>query len=120
MPAAATPAYRMPAEWEPERATWIAWPHHAADWPGKFAAIPWVYAEIVRHLAESESVCLLVADAKMQARARRLLRRGGGGRGGGGGSQGAAPPRRDPGPPPPFLLPAESATGPPPRHLHSP
>src|SRR5690606_16523261 len=20
--------YRMPAEWEPHRATWIAWPHH--------------------------------------------------------------------------------------------
>src|SRR5262245_42567473 len=77
MPAATTSAYRMPAEWEPHRATWTAWPHHAADWPGKFAAIPWVYAEIVRHLAESETVCLLVADAKMQARARRLLRRAG-------------------------------------------
>ncbi|HTK77013.1 MAG TPA: agmatine deiminase family protein [Gemmataceae bacterium] len=77
MPAATIPVSRMPAEWEPHRATWIAWPHHAADWPGKFAAIPWVYAEIVRHLAASETVCLLVADAKMQARARRLLRRAG-------------------------------------------
>lgn len=77
MPAATTSAYRMPAEWEPHRATWIAWPHHAADWPGKFAAIPWVYAEIVRHLAASETVCLLVADAKMRERARRHLRRAG-------------------------------------------
>ena len=41
--------FRMPAEWEPHEATWIAWPHHRADWPGKFAPIPWVYAEIVRH-----------------------------------------------------------------------
>src|SRR5438270_3740294 len=69
--------FRMPAEWEPHRATWVAWPHHAADWPGKFAAIPWVYAEIVRHLTASETVCVLVGDAKVQARVRRLLRRAG-------------------------------------------
>jgi agmatine deiminase len=69
--------YRMPAEWEPHRATWVAWPHHAADWPGKFAAIPWVYAEIVRHLAHGETVCVLVADDKMRERAKRHLRRAG-------------------------------------------
>ncbi|HEY2070119.1 MAG TPA: agmatine deiminase family protein, partial [Rhizomicrobium sp.] len=46
--------YRMPAEWEPHTATWIAWPHNASDWPGRFQAIPWVYAEIVRHLSAVE------------------------------------------------------------------
>src|SRR5204863_7967731 len=69
--------FRMPAEWEPHRATWVAWPHHAADWPGKFAAIPWVYAEIIRHLAENESVCVLIADGKMEARAKKVLRKAG-------------------------------------------
>jgi agmatine deiminase len=49
----------MPAEWEPHRATWVAWPHHEPDWPGKLAAIPWVYAEIVRVLAEFEPVEIL-------------------------------------------------------------
>ena len=49
-----TPAYRMPAEWEPHAATWIAWPHNPEDWPGKFRPIPWVYAEIVRHLSRVE------------------------------------------------------------------
>ena len=39
--------WRMPAEWEPHRATWIAWPHYEPDWPGKLAPIPWVYGEIV-------------------------------------------------------------------------
>ena len=42
----------MPAEWEPHRATWIAWPHHEPDWPGKLPVIPWVYAEIARVLAD--------------------------------------------------------------------
>jgi agmatine deiminase len=46
----------MPAEWAPHRATWIGWPHHEPDWPGKFEPIPWVYAEIVRALADHESV----------------------------------------------------------------
>ena len=42
------PPRRMPAEWEPHRATWIAWPHFEPDWPGKLAPIPWVYG-IARH-----------------------------------------------------------------------
>ena len=67
------PAFRMPAEFEPHAATWIAWPHHAPDWPGKFPAIEFVYVEIVRALARSERVCILVPDARVRARARRLL-----------------------------------------------
>jgi agmatine deiminase len=69
--------FRMPAEWEPHEATWIAWPHRRDDWPGKFAAIPWVYAEIVRHLHQAERVCILVNDPRTEARARRILRRAG-------------------------------------------
>src|SRR4051812_17731918 len=48
--------YRMPAEWEPHRATWICWPHHEPDWPGKIGPIPWVYAEIARVIAEHETL----------------------------------------------------------------
>jgi len=65
--------YRMPAEWEPHEATWIAWPHERTDWPGKFAAIPWVYAEIVRHLTDSERVNILVNDAHGEMEARKVL-----------------------------------------------
>jgi len=50
------PKYRMPAEWEPHAATWIAWPHNPEDWPNKFQPIPWVYSEIVRHLSRVEEV----------------------------------------------------------------
>ena len=49
----------MPAEWDSHEATWLAWPHELSDWPGKFGPIPWSYAEIVRHLANSERVYLL-------------------------------------------------------------
>jgi agmatine deiminase len=67
--------YRWPAEWETHGATWIAWPHERSDWPGKFAAIPWVYAEMVRHLAQSERVGILVGDAAEEKRAQRILGR---------------------------------------------
>lgn len=67
--------FRMPAEWEPHEATWIAWPHRGADWPGKFATISWVYGEIVRHLHRSERVRILIADAALEGRARRVLSR---------------------------------------------
>ena len=63
----------MPAEWEPHQATWIAWPHNRDDWPGKFEPIPWVYAEIVRHLSRVERVQILVADEASEAGARELL-----------------------------------------------
>jgi agmatine deiminase len=67
--------YRMPAEWEPHEATWIAWPHNRADWPGRFAPIPWVYAEIVRKLSRVEKVRILVEDGAAEARARGVLRK---------------------------------------------
>lgn len=67
--------YRMPAEWAPHSSTWIAWPHNAEDWPGKFQPIPWVYSEIVRHLSQVEDVNILVNDEIAEKRARRVLLR---------------------------------------------
>ena len=65
--------FRMPAEWEPHRATWISWPHHEPDWPGKLGPIPWVYAEIARVLAEHESVEILCASEEIRASACEIL-----------------------------------------------
>ena len=70
-------SYRMPAEWAPHAATWIAWPHNSEDWPGKFQPIPWVYSEIVRHLSQVEEVNILVNDDAAQKRATRILTRAG-------------------------------------------
>jgi agmatine deiminase len=65
----------MPAEWEAHEATWLAWPHYRDDWPGKFEPIPWVYAEIIRHLARHERVDLIVNDALSEKRAHKTLDR---------------------------------------------
>ncbi len=65
---------RMPAEWERHRATWLAWPHHEPDWPGKMGPIPWVYAEIARVLHRHEQVEILCHDDAVRADAEMALR----------------------------------------------
>jgi agmatine deiminase len=69
--------YWMPAEWEPHAATWLAWPHEKTDWPGKFAPIPWVYADIVRHLSQVERVRILVENKPMERAVCRILKSAG-------------------------------------------
>jgi agmatine deiminase len=64
-----------PAEWEPHEATWLGWPVNARDWPGKLGPIPWVYAEIVRKLAEGETVRIIVPDTRTEKAATAVLRR---------------------------------------------
>ncbi len=67
------PRVLMPAEWARHDATWIAWPHHEPDWPGKLAPIPWVYAEIVRALAPYERAEILCHDESVRDDAARTL-----------------------------------------------
>jgi len=71
-----TPAalgFSMPAEWEPHEATWLGWPHHPDDWPGKLDTIRWVYGEIVRKIAPGETVRLLVSKKAEEKQARHYL-----------------------------------------------
>jgi agmatine deiminase len=66
--------YKMPAEWEPHQGTWLAWPHNEEHWPGNFAPIPVVYAEIIRTIASSEKVFICVNDSAMEEAARNVLK----------------------------------------------
>lgn len=77
---ALTPArlgFRMPAEWEPHAATWLAWPHNLDTWPGKFSPIPGIYVEMVTHLHSHEHVNICVNDAGAAAQLRHLLAQAG-------------------------------------------
>lgn len=73
----ARPKFYMPAEWESHSATWIAWPHERSDWPGKFAPVPWVYAEFIRYVSLHERVRILVLDAAERKTIERILRKAG-------------------------------------------
>lgn len=65
--------YRMPAEWAPHAATWLAWPHKEASWPGKLERIPPIFAAMARALAPGEPVRICVADAAMEKAARAQI-----------------------------------------------
>jgi agmatine deiminase len=72
-----TPAslgFRMPAEWEPHAATWLSWPHKEESWPGNFAPIPGIFAEMVAALAPGEEVRINVGSVDLEESARAALR----------------------------------------------
>ena len=59
MATADTPAalgLRLPAEWEPHAATWIAWPSRPAAFLGSIADVSRAYARVVRTIARHEPV----------------------------------------------------------------
>lgn len=70
-----TPAalgFRMPAEWEPQTAIWLSWPHKRASWPGNFRPIPLKFAEIVAQISRFEEVRINIAKP-LQKRAQSLI-----------------------------------------------
>ncbi len=71
------PRYRMPAEWEPHRGTWLSWPHKEASWPGKFEPVPGIFARIVAALVPGEDVHINVGTEELEASARDVLRTAG-------------------------------------------
>lgn len=69
--------YRMPAEWEPQEAIWLSWPHNPDTWPGAFDGVPEVFGEIAGHIGDSQLVRINVGNEELQERARSVLTRTG-------------------------------------------
>ncbi len=65
---------RMPAEWEKQKSTWIAWPHNDKDWPNKFDLIPEIFARIIFHISKDQIVNILVENNILKKRAILILR----------------------------------------------
>ena len=75
-----TPAargYRMPAEWEPHAATWLAWPHNEEAWPGRLPQVRNIFLAMIEALHQEETVHLLVNDDATAAQVGRLIRQRG-------------------------------------------
>lgn len=74
---AATPAeqrFRMPAEWEPHEATWLAWPYNLNTWEGHLEGAEQAFVAMIAALTPHEKVHLLVPDERVKDRALSQLR----------------------------------------------
>lgn len=75
----ATPSalgFRMPAEWEPQEAVWLSWPHNRETWPGRIKNIPAKFAEIVATISRFQIVRVNLSK-DLERGARRLCERSG-------------------------------------------
>ncbi len=74
MNTAASLGFRMPAEWEPHEATWLAWPYNLETWEGHLEGAEDAFAQFIEVLTQAEIVHLLVPSAEGEERAQRKLR----------------------------------------------
>jgi agmatine/peptidylarginine deiminase len=65
--------FRLPAEWEPQAAVAIAWPHRGTDWAPRLPRIEIAYVALAGAIARFEPVVICVADATVRQRAAQLL-----------------------------------------------
>jgi agmatine deiminase len=65
--------YRMPAEWEKQSSTWLAWPHNKNDWPDKFENIPSTFAKITSALSKVQNVDILIQSKAVQKNIKKIL-----------------------------------------------
>jgi agmatine deiminase len=71
-----TPAglgYRMPPEWHPHSATWLAWPKDPVTWPDRVPEVQEIFLKMISALAQYETVHLLVDDQATENDVRRRL-----------------------------------------------
>ena len=66
-------ALRLPAEWEPQSAVLIAWPHAETDWAERLAAVETTYVALAAAVTRFQPLVVVVADDVLETRVRNLL-----------------------------------------------
>lgn len=64
---------RLPAEWEPQSAVLIAWPHADTDWAPRLTDVEATLVDLAVAIARFETVLICVADEALRIHAHRLL-----------------------------------------------
>ncbi len=65
--------FRMPAEWAPHEACWLAWPWDESLWQENMAPAQREFADLCRAIARSERLEILVPDAHHRVQAEKAL-----------------------------------------------
>ena len=67
-----TDGYRMPAEWEPHRGTWLIWPERSDNWRNGAKPAQAAFARVVESIAEFEPVSVCVSAGQYVNARERL------------------------------------------------
>ena len=59
-----TEGFRMPAEWAPQEAVWLAWPHNTETFGKYLPEVQKVYLELMRVVSSGQNVQLCVRNTK--------------------------------------------------------
>ena len=65
--------WRLPAEWAPQSAVLLAWPHEGTDWAERLEAVETTYVALVKAITRFQPVLLIVADDNLKQHAGALL-----------------------------------------------
>jgi agmatine deiminase len=65
--------FRMPGEWAPHAATWVAWPSHEDLWLENLAPAREAFTRLVEAIAAGETAEVLVPDEAQEALARQAF-----------------------------------------------
>jgi agmatine/peptidylarginine deiminase len=68
---------RLPAEWEPQAAVLIAWPHAGTDWAERLAAVETTYVALAAAVTRFQPLIVVVADAVLRSHVQSHLREAG-------------------------------------------
>lgn len=71
------PNLRLPAEWEPQSAVLIAWPHAGTDWAERLEQVEATYVALAAAATRFEPLIIVVADATLRQHVQGLLQHAG-------------------------------------------
>jgi len=65
--------WRLPAEWEPQAAVLIAWPHAGTDWAARLAEVETTYVALAAAVTRFQRLIIVVADSALQRHVEAML-----------------------------------------------
>jgi len=65
---------RLPAEWEPQAAVLIAWPHADTDWAERLAEVETTYVALAAAVTRFQRLIIVVPNGELRAHVEAQLR----------------------------------------------
>ncbi|QEG24198.1 agmatine deiminase family protein [Mariniblastus fucicola] len=58
--------FRMPAEWEPQKAIWLSWPHNVETWPANLQQAQTEFVSLAKAIGESQTTNVMTPKREIE------------------------------------------------------